>query len=53
MVYSAVFGRIVLCIILELILISFRRVWILRLKGLMAFALFSNRFLYLISMMQL
>ena len=44
MVHGAVWGRIVLCIILGLILISFRRVWILRLKGLMAFSLFSKRF---------
>ena len=43
MVYGTIFGRMVLCIILGLILISSRRVWILTLKGLMAFALFSNK----------
>ena len=49
MVYGAVFGRMVRYIILWLNLISLRKVWILRLRGLMGFALFSNRFLYLIS----
>ena len=44
MVHSAVLGRIVLCIILGLILISFRRIWILRLKGLWSFLYFQKGF---------
>ena len=52
LVHGAVLGRMVLCIILRLIFISLMKIWILRLKGLMAFALFSNRFLYFISIMQ-
>ena len=53
MVPGAILGRMVLCVILGLILISFRKVWILRREGPLAFALFSISFLYLFSMMQL
>ena len=53
MVHGAFGGEMILCIVLGFILSSLRRFWILGLKGLMAFALFLNKFSYFINMMKL